>query len=65
MSIAELRRQYHQRLCRDVLRTNRDYLVNIADKASRASRDIVSDAPAITAAVTEAAGAAPGTSRPL
>jgi hypothetical protein len=40
MSVAELRRQYHQRLCRDVLRINRDYLVNIADKASRASRDI-------------------------
>ncbi len=40
MSIAELRRQYHQKLCEDVLRANHAGFVNIADIASRASREI-------------------------
>lgn len=40
MSIAGLRRQYHQQLCQHVLRVNRDGVVNMADIANRASREI-------------------------
>lgn len=42
MSIAELRRLYHQQLCQHVLRVSNSGLVNIADSASSASREIAS-----------------------
>lgn len=40
MTIGDLRRQYHQQLCQNVLRVNSSGLVNIADSASVASRQI-------------------------
>ena len=43
MSIAELRRAYHQRVCKEIIRLNRDketQYPNFADKGSKASRAI-------------------------
>lgn len=40
MSIGELRQQYHHQLCQHILRVSSSGVVNMADVASRASREI-------------------------